>query len=207
MCEHKFACLGFCNVCVLCGAAHKLLKLDTYNVFSAPMSKGYSRRLRFKTKVDKILLGTPQPKFDDPVWGFLNKNKTDLVTPLCIQSTLKKSRLTCKHYDNIKLFCDVFTSFTIRKEKVDDIHRYMMAAFNKIHNAWNFSKHPGFFSYTWLIRYLLDLIQSEYVVYLKAPTSAKRHEKYKTLLDQIIPPGKCDEMLNRVLANNHFQSA
>ena len=206
MCVHQFVCISFCNVCVLCGEMHQILLLDTYNVYSAPISRGYSRRLRFKTKIDKILFGHPEPKFEDPVWKYLTSKKDELVTPLCIREALKQSTLVCKHYDNVRLFCDIFTHFKVQQINVLKVHKYMLDMFAIIHSAWNFSDHPNFFSYTWLIRFLLKRIQSDYIVYLKAPTSSKRHDKYTDLFDLIIPPETCDEMLNHVLVKNRSLS-
>ena len=205
MCEHVFLCLEYCSVCKLCGITHRVLKLDSYNVYSAPINRGYSRLLRFKTKVDKILLGTPQPKYQDPVWKYLNSRK-DLVTPLCVRQALKQSKLVNKHYDNVKLFCDVFTQFKITTAPIQTIHKYMLTSFKTIHDAWNFSTHETFFSYTWLIRFLLERINSKFIIYLKAPTSTKRHEKYQQLLDCIIPPETCDKKLSRGIEDIHSLS-
>ena len=207
MCVHSFANMEYYNVCVLCGVSEKVIHLDSYNVHSAPISRGYSRRLRFKTKVEKILLGRPQPKFNDPVWKFLEGKRAELVTPLCIRHALKGSNLVCKHYDNIKLFCDVFTNYKITPSvDVRQIQQYLFSTFSKIHSAWNFSSHPSFFSYTWLIRFLLERINSEYIVFLKPPTSTKRHEKYNTLLFELIPLEKLSGILDHVLVNNHSQN-
>ena len=140
---------------------YQVLRLDQYNTFSAPISRGYCRKLRFKTKVDKILFGTPQPKIDDPVWVFLDSMKVELVTPLCVRQALKKSKLVCKHYDSVKLFCDVFTNFKVEIDELQSVHKYMITSFTKIHRAWNFSAQKNFFSYTWLIRFLLERINSK----------------------------------------------
>ena len=207
MCKHQFVDFGYCLTCSKCGVTNPILHIDTYNVFSAPINRGYSRTLRFKTKVDKILLCTPQPKITDPVWSYLRNYEIMLSTPLCVRVALKQSKLINKHYDNIKLFCDIFTDFKIDTKHVHQTHNYMTKCFDIIHSAWNFSLQPTFFSYTWIVRYLLEQIKSPFMIYLKNPTSSKRHEKYKMMFDNLISPGMCDEMWNRAILNTHSRSA
>ena len=68
MCKHTFLDLGYSVVCQHCGLQERVLPLDTYSKYSAPLFRGYDRLQRFKLKVDKLLGFHNGPKCSDPVW-------------------------------------------------------------------------------------------------------------------------------------------
>jgi len=199
--DHQFINLEYCRVCTTCGIAEKRLCLDTFNLCSSPMVKNYSRKLRFKTKIDRMFFNHPKPQPTDPVWVFLQSCGT-ITCPREVRQALKNSKLVNKHYDNLKTICDCFTDFKIKKEDTIELHGFMVSQFNSIHSAWNFSQNLKFFSYTWLIRLFLTAVKSGYIAYLKPCTSKKRHIRYLRLLDTLMP--KCSHLCDKIV--NHVKS-
>ena len=205
MCCHQFINLEYCIVCSKCGRSENRLVLDSFNLNSSPMVKNYSRTLRFRTKIDRMLTGHPKPLPTDPVWDFLSTCK-EMDCPCDVRAALKGSKLVNKHYDSIKVLCDCFSNFRIPYEDTRELHAYMLRNFNLLHSTWNFSAHQKFFSYTWLIRIFLTAIDSPYIAYLKPPTSRKRHNRYLRLFEELLPKSQClcRRISNHVLKEIHF---
>ena len=186
MCNHKWLHTSCTRVCKDCGLEKRLLLLDTYNVNSAPIERGYNRRQRYKVKVDKLLGLHCGPKYDDPVWGHLAKHKVTLNTPFDIRECLRSSSTKNKHYDNVRTFSDAFcTDFRVEYCQVA-VKRFLMDSFDELYAGWNRRNEESFFSYAWLLRFFLEQIDSKLIVYLKPKTCKRRNAKYLQKLNLIL---------------------
>ena len=184
MCRCVYTYTSFCRVCVLCGVQTAWLCLDKYNVYSAPLERGYNRRHRFKTKVLKLVGLHSGPNYGDPVWPYLQERAFFLQNPGDVRDTLRNSKLKQKHYDNLRQFCDAFTSFSVEHCQ-QDIEAYLMRCFDELLVGWNRLKGETFFSYAWLLRYFLTTIHSPLLSYLKPKTCKRRDQKYQLKLNAI----------------------
>ena len=160
-----------------------MLKVDEFNINSAPLQRKYDRFARFMLKVDK-LLGSVSPARKDPVWKYLESNT--LEDPESIRVALRKSPLTVKHYDAVRSFCDTFTDFKCQQYNPHKTREYLRISFQQIHADWRAAELPTFFSYDWLIRYLLQKTNSPLLVYLKPKTSKRRAKKYSVMITQLL---------------------
>jgi len=174
MCSHVFVHTTWNKVCTECGLLQRILLLDTYNVFSAPLMRGYNRTQRFRVKVDKLLGIHNGPKATDPIWKYLNDKKIFLNTPFDIRQTIQQSKLKLKHYDAIRIFSDTFTTFKIDTGTPIKIKETLMNRFNSLYYDWVKS----------MLRYFLTHMKSPLLVYLKPKTSRKRNIKYIQKLTQ-----------------------
>jgi len=188
-CEHVYVYTSWCKTCTLCGSESYHLALDTYNVFSAPLERGYSRVQRFKMKVDKLLALHSGPNCADPIWKYLDSRKLFLNTPFDVRQCIRRSKLKLKHYDCVRIFTDTFTNFKIsnsgRRHSSTLTHKKkLLQLFEKLHHSWMQGVGPSgsFFSYDWVLRHFLEKENSPLVVYLKPKTCRQRDLKYKTRL-------------------------
>ena len=177
MCRCVFTYTSYCRVCVLCGVQTTWLCLDQYNIYSAPLERGYNRRHRFKTKVLKLVGLHSGPAHGDPVWPYLQQRSIFLQTPGDVRDCLRHSNLKQKHYDNLRQFCDAFTCFRVEHCQ-QEIETYLMRCFDELLVGWNRLKGETFFSYAWLLRYFLTTIDSPLLAYLKPKTCKRRDLKY-----------------------------
>ena len=186
MCEHSWLDTGHTKVCSECGLETKVLVLNVWNKFSAPLNRQYDRVGRFKTKVDKLLGAHRGPKYTDPVWGILKQEK--MSSPGDVRRGIRKSKLKAKHYDCIRIFCDVFTTFRIGEIDTEMTRTRLVRMFEDVHHVWLGSgeSSDGFFSYDFLLRHFLENIKSPLVVYLKPQTNKKRLQKYMVKLSLIL---------------------
>ena len=182
VCDHVFVYTSWSKTCVLCGLEHYLISLDTYSVFSAPLEHGYSRVHRFRMKVDKLLALHSGPNLLDPIWKFLEARKIFLNTPFDVRQCIRRSKLTLKHYDCIRIFTDTFTDFRIEKCCPMRLKDKLVNKFDKLHYNWVQLDQHSFFSYDWILRFFLEAIRSPLVVYLKPKTCRQRDMKYRNLL-------------------------
>lgn len=179
MCKHKFALTTWSKVCLHCGHTERVLTLDTYNVYSAPIHQGYSRSFRFKNKVDKLLGLNSGPNSEDPIWKYLERNRVAINNPFDVREVIRSSQLKNKHYDCVRIFCDAFTNFRVKTERDSPrIREQLVKSFSEIYSMWCIYDGKTFFSYDWILRYLLEKRKSPLVVYLKPRTCKKRNEKY-----------------------------
>ena len=168
--HHQYVVTGFSHICTGCGIEKTVLLLDRYNQFSAPLSRTYERKTRFRNKVER-LLGLSFPMAHDPVWGVLEK--VDLKGPGCIRKVLRQSKLKNKHYDCIRVFSDVFTKFRVNTYDPHQLMSILTARFKKVHEDWVRCRSRGFFSYDWLLRLFLEQLTHPLLAYLKPATSRR----------------------------------
>ena len=201
MCKHQWLHMSGSKVCKECGVELMMLRLDVYNVNSAPLERGYNRRQRFKIKVEKLLGLHSGPHYNDEVWAYLDKNRMMLDTPFDVRECLRASSLKHKHYDNVRTFCDAFTSFKV-PHVLEEVRKYLMGCFDNLYTRWNSRSEETFFSYAWLLRYFLEKRKSHLTVYLKPRTCSRRHAKYLSKLELIQSPGS-DGTLNCARLKTH----
>ena len=192
MCDHRFVFTPkSTKVCTLCGSERFVLTLDSYSVSSAPFDRGYSRRQRFKIKINKLFGLHSGPPAHHPVWKYLQGNRMLLNNPFDVRECLRRSNLKNKHYDDMRIFCDVFTDFTVHVSNQLQQRDRMLTEFDVIHCKWVNSGEIHFFSYAWLVRFLLKQVNPDLIAYLKPQTSKKRHLKYIQKILSIKQPLKC----------------
>lgn len=201
MCKHHFLYTDCTKVCKECGIEHIVLRVDMYNVFAAPLNRGYNRRQRFKIKVDKLLGLHSGPQCQDPVWKHLDNRQLTLNNPFDVRECLRASKLKNKHYDNIRSFTDAFTSFKVAHDQTT-IKSYLLKSFDDMFGRWISMNQDSFFSYAWLLRFFLEKIHSQLTVYLKPQTCKRRHAKYITKMASI-QFAPCGETRNCELPNIH----
>ena len=204
MCQHHFLHTSCSKVCIDCGVEHRVIRVDNYNVFAAPLNRGYNRKQRFKIKVDKLLGLHSGPQCRDPVWKYLDDRRVTLNSPFDVRECLRSSKLKNKHYDNVRSFTDAFTNFSVVHNQ-SEVKTYLLHAFDVMFGKWNSVGHDSFFSYAWLLRYFLNKIRSPLTAYLKPQTCKRRHAKYIKKMKSIqFPP--YDGILNCVMLENHSQN-
>ena len=185
MCQHDFFDLGWCEVCKLCGVQRAKLTLDRYNTHSFLTTTCYNRPLRFKTLAERVILGQNAPPGNDEVWKFLYSCPS-FLSPKHIFDALQKSGLKNKHYDCLHIFSRYFCyKFEPVEENALTTFNTVMKEFRDIFHRWRYSTTDTFFSYLWLLRHLLEGMDSKYVKYLKPRTCQLRHDKYLNLLADI----------------------
>ena len=141
------------RICSDCGVENIFLKMDTYNIFSAPILKSYDRTQRFLVKLDKLLLIHSGPNIKDPIWAVLKKQC--FKTPRDIRFFLRHYKnLKTKHYDCIRLFSKLFANFNIKpKKSVHEIRANVNKHFASLLYDWKRVCDEGlFFSTDWLMR-------------------------------------------------------
>ena len=184
MCRHEYIFTSYSKICKQCGSTERIFLLDTFCLNSAPLNRGYSRRNRWKTKVDKILGLNSGPKYEDPIWKYLHERKATLNTPFDVRVCLRDSPLKLKYYDNIRVFCDIFTSYKVSYTQ-EKTRIQLIRLFDRLFSDWYNSREAKFFSYVWTMRHFLEQLESPLVVYLKPPTCKRRHSKYIEKLNLI----------------------
>ena len=185
MCGHDFTVwTGYSTVCTQCGVEIMSIELDNFSSSCSVLNNGYDRVQRFALKVSKLLGLHNGPRATDPVWAYLEIHQSRLKTPTDIRHCLQLSKLKCKHYDSLRTFCDIFTDFRVQV----DMYRtqsYLVDMFRFLNSKWKMLDESSFFSYCWLLRYLLEKINSPLLVYLKPPTCRRRSQKYLRFLDKL----------------------
>jgi hypothetical protein len=148
-------------------------------------------------KLDKLFGYHIGPKADDIVWTKLNAVKAELHTPKDVRMKLRHFKIKNKHYDCCRIFCDTFTDFKVdvadRRRTVSRpggqkalgsaepirLHKILLRKFENIYCSWRaHTPYEAFFSYDYLLRYLLTEVNSSLIAYCKAPTSKRRRKKY-----------------------------
>ena len=194
-CEHSFVYTSWSRVCVMCGVESRTLDMDTYNVYSAPLQKGYDRKLRFKVKVQKLLGFHNGPKHTDPIWKYLEQHKS-MKNPDEVRRVIRGSRLVFKHYDCVKLFCDVFTPFRVVVNNPTMLRKTLQSKFEDIYSRWSLQGHnASFFSYDWLLRYFLTEVYPPLLVYQKPKTCKNRDAKYLAKLLELGQLNCCNQTM------------
>ena len=182
MCDHNWLNTDYTKVCNKCGIEQRILPLDKYCKFSAPLCRGYDRGNRFKSKVYKLLGMHGGPNANDPIWKILEQHRDQLNTPGDIRRLLRRTKLKNKHYDSIRIFTDAFTEFRIKTpHDVTMFREILLLRFRKIHSDWcryTAPENTNFFSYDFLLRHILEDIHSPLTIYCKPPTSKRRKKKY-----------------------------
>ena len=185
MCDHSIQLwTGYSNVCTKCGNETVTMHLDDFSSTCSVLHTGYDRVQRFSLKVNKLLGFHNGPRATDPVWKYLESNKFHLNTPTDIRHYLQISKLRCKHYDSLRTFTDIFTDYRVQA----DLYRtqqYLIDMFKIFNSKWELLEEDSFFSYCWLMRYLLEQVKSPLLVYLKPPTCRRRSQKYLRFLDKL----------------------
>jgi hypothetical protein len=182
------------KICTDCGNSVPILNIDSYNVNSAPLDVSYSRPYRFRLKVER-LLGLNHPPKSDPVWEYLNAHKIYINDPFDVREFLKMSKLKCKHYDCVRIFCDVFTNFKCEKFNIHSFLDQAKKSFEELYHNWMAGGDDKFFSYDWLIRQYCETVRSPLIVYLKPETSKKRHLLYSAKMKRVIQfPRNCGRL-------------
>ena len=184
MCEHEYVFFSCLKVCTACGITERVLCLDTFNLNSAPLYRGYNRRARFSLKVRKLLGLHGGPSYEDPVWTYLNRQRLTLNSPFDVRAALRTSSLKNKHYDSLRSFCDIFTDLRTHLNP-EHIKRILFFKFDRMYAKWNSSTETKFFSYAWILRRFLNEIDCPLVCYLKPPTCRRRDAKYTTMLTNL----------------------
>ena len=206
LCYHSYIYTDYSRICCICGEESPSMRLDTYNKFSAPLIKGYNRESRFKIKITKLVGLHSGPKHADLVWPLLNRVKSELHHPNDIRKHLRSFCLRHKHYDSVRTFTDIFTSFRVSHVDPYRHRKIIHTRFVDILMAWTAQNLNTFFSYDYLLRYILDEIKSPLIVYCKAATSKKRLQKYDDML-ALISSHNDDKRSNRMIAIDHSLNA
>jgi len=203
MCIHRwFHADSFC-VCNICGLEKRILCLDRFNKYSAPLHRGYDRSGRFKVKLDKLFGLHSGPKANDPVWKHLGAVQHELHTPKHVRCKLRQFNIKNKHYDCTRIFCDTFTKFRILLPNTLRLKETLLRKFKDIHCSWRaHTPNEAFFSYDFLLRYLLEEVNSPLVVYCKPPTNKRRRKKYLTKLQVIQARNDCKTLSQRPAATH-----
>jgi hypothetical protein len=190
-CEHAWLSTNHTEVCSNCGREKRILSLDSYNKWSAPLARTYDRKSRFSVKVEKLLGIHSGPPVHDDMWLLLKT--CTLTTPDSIRKSIRHSKLNTKHYDCVRIFTDVFTEFRVAGYNTHDMKNYLEKCFAVVHRCWCRSQcvKESFFSYDFLLRYFLEQIASPLLVYLKPRTNKRRLRKYMNKLTVIQFPGVC----------------
>jgi hypothetical protein len=185
MCDHYWLETSYTKVCNRCGLETPFLTLSEWDAHSAPLSRNYDRQRRFQNKVDRLLGMHQGPQCGDPIWKYL-ETCPNLRCPSDIRNAIRRSSLTSKHYDCIRVFTDVFTTFRVQpKHDVHRLKKYLCDQFNTVHQLWAFSGQQGFFSYDFLLRKYVESTDSPLVVYLKPRTNKRRHTMYTKKLARL----------------------
>ena len=144
MCN-EYVYSSWCKTCKLCGLESVFLSLDKYNVFSAPLERGYNRAQRFRMKVDKLLCLHNGPNSTDPIWKYLDSRKLFLHTPFDVRQTIRRSTLKQKHYDALRIFTEAFTNFRVSlKNPLDLKKNYWIGLAICIIGGYFAGTHPSF---------------------------------------------------------------
>jgi hypothetical protein len=215
MCDHTWLDTGHTMVCCNCGVERQVLVLNVWNKFSAPLNRQYDRVGRFKTKVDKLLGTHRGPRYSDPVWTELEQarrkgDRGTMGSPDDVRRVIRKSKLKTKHYDCVRIFCDVFTTFRLTplylKQNTERTREQLMHMFGEIHHVWLGCNDTsdGFFSYDFLLRFFLERMNSPLVVYLKPKTNKRRLQKYVEKLTRLSQCGNGTYCQNS--GGSHFLS-
>ena len=178
-CSHSWMFTDHSKVCRDCGLERLVLRMDRYWKHSAPLNRGYDRSGRFKVKLDKLFGLHTGPPFADPIWEQLQAVRHKLSSPSDVRRTLRSIRLKNKHYDSLRMFCDTFTKFKVVVPNPVQLKERLLRRFREIHTAWSARiPHKPFFSYDFLLRYLLVEANSSLLAYCKPATSRRRQQKY-----------------------------
>ena len=204
MCRCVFTFTQYSRICRLCGVETPWLCLDQYNIYSAPLERGYNRRHRFRVKVQKLVGLHSGPASQDPVWAYLDQRRFFLHTPSDIRDLLRTSPLKQKHYDNLRTFCDAFTHFRVEHCQYQ-VKEYLLHQFDSMYAGWNSLREQTFFSYAWLLRHFLTQAKSPLVAYLKPKTCRRRHMKYVKKLELITQSRGNGETRCYVTLKTHFR--
>ena len=208
MCEHKFINNNYSRVCENCGVEQPVLKLDTYSVFSAPLCKGYKRVVRFRQKIDKLVYLQNAPPLKCPIWKYLESQKK-LTGPCDVRRVLRTYTGKNKHYDCIRLFTRVCTPFRVHiNMSPDRLKAVMTQFFSSIIRLWgryNVRNEMTFFSYDFLLRHFLEVLQSPLIAYCKPVTCQKRHIRNIDRLELILAEDD-DEKYCRNFGEVHSQN-
>ena len=184
MCQHTYVYSSWSKTCTLCGLETYFLSLDKYNVFSAPLERGYNRTQRFRIKLDKLLALHSGPNCLDPIWSYLDKHKLFMNTPFDVRQTIRRSKLKQKHYDAVRIFTDSFTNFRVSINTTPIIlKKRLLHKFDDLYIKWVQMNDSSFFSYDWILRFFLEAEHSPLVAYLKPKTCRKRDSKYRDKLN------------------------
>ena len=203
MCKHVFLDMVYVNVCKKCGITNRVYKVDSYNKYSAPLCRGYNRIQRFRLKLDKLFGIHNGPRIEDPIWKVLENCKKTLHCPRGIRAALRKSKLKNKHYDSVRIFTDIFTDFNIGFTP-HSVKKRILNDFIVIHDMWkNVSPDTSFFSYDFLLKYLLK--DSKLIVYCKPCACQKRYDKYLNRL-KFIQARHGDRRSNHEIPKVHSQN-
>ena len=91
--------------------------------------------------------------------------------------------MKAKHYDCIRSFTDIFTTYRVEKYNQLMTREHLIRQFNVLHQKWGRLKQVNkpWFSYDWLLRKFLEAMNHPLVAYLKPPTAKRREEKYQNL--------------------------
>jgi len=206
MCTHKWMYTASSRVCNRCGLEKRILCLDRFNKYSAPLHRGYDRSGRFKVKLDKLFGLHSGPKATDPVWEQLNAVQEQIDTPQQVRRKLRQFNIKNKHYDCTRIFCDTFTKFRVHVHNALRLKETLLRKFQLIHCSWRaYTPNEAFFSYDFLLRHLLEEANSPLIVYCKPPTNKRRRKKYTTKLQIIRARNDCKTLSQRP-ATNHSQS-
>ena len=186
MCSHQFILTDYCKICTLCGLQKKVLCLETFNQYSAPISKNYSRAHRFKLKTEKLLLINSGPSANEAVWQLLETHRDSLHTVADVRLCLRASDVKNKHYDCVRLFSKIFCNINVDVTDVHGVRKNMLDDFNTIYHSWtNHFDNGLFFSSDWLLRHLINKHCPKLHVFLKPKTSKCRDLKYINMLQTI----------------------
>ena len=178
------------------------MHLDSYNQYSAPLARSYQRKVRFLSKVDR-LLGIVTPPATSAMWEVLDKQKDNLHNPDDVRKALRGCKVVMKHYDSLRTFTDSFTTFKCESYDTLRTRDYLEKRFTRVHSDWGRNSENKFYSYDWLIRVFLEEINSPLLVYLKPKTSKRREKRYIEMFKRSrIDDRRC----YREPVKDHFQS-
>jgi hypothetical protein len=178
-CVHNYVYLSTSKVCRLCGIEKRVLYLDQYSKYSAPLNRGYDRNGRMKIKLQKLFGLHSGPKAEDAVWEKLRAVRHELHTPKHVRKKLRSFSLRNKHYDCTRIFTDTFTDFRVHVPHAQRLRERILHNFLVIHSSWRtHTPNEAFFSYDFLLRYLLEEEKCSLIVYCKPKTSKRRRKNY-----------------------------
>ena len=206
---HTFIFNDATRICTKCGVEQRHLVLDSFNKFSAPINRGYSRRSRFKLKVDKLLGFHNGPSPTDPIWSALEAHRGKMQNPHDVRKVLRSLKLKNKHYDSVKIFVDCFTNFNVAKECVIPSSRLrsnLLQLFDQVFRGWLKLNENTFFSYDFLLRRFLIILKSPLNLYCKPASCKRRTTRSLERMMSILSHGE-QKNGNHMPEADHFRSA
>lgn len=191
-CVHDFAITQqHTYVCTECGIEEPFLVPNTSDFQRQRLVCPYSRTVRFRELLEKLVGMSNGPPVKDPIWQHLSKG-APYQTPQDITRAVKLSGLKSKHYAELHVFCKCFLK-DYKAPSIDPhtVCRCLRADFENVLFRWyrrNRQRSPTFFSYNWVLeKLLLARGITEFDIYLKRLLCPTRRAMYALMWKETEP--------------------